>query len=73
MLPLSLKLRAMQQASRMGVSFGELIRLSLSAMTRRSHASSARDPFFADQAVYRGPAPKDLAANHDRYLYGDVP
>ena len=29
----------------------------------------AEDPFFADTKVYRGRTPKDLAANHDAYLY----
>jgi hypothetical protein len=30
---------------------------------------SRRDPFFSDTKVYRGPTPKDLAANHGAYLY----
>ena len=72
MLPTSLKLRAMQRAGQMGISLGEFIRRSLSTMTRRSHAPGRRDPLFADEAVYRGPAPRDLSAHHDRYLYGDA-
>ena len=31
------------------------------------------DPLFADSAVWTGPAPRDLSANHDQYLYGDKP
>ena len=40
-------------------------------------AKSPRQPvarnggaFLADKKVFRGKTPKDLAANHDRYLYG---
>jgi hypothetical protein len=29
------------------------------------------DPFLADRKVFRGRTPKDLAANHDRHLYGE--
>lgn len=29
-----------------------------------------RDPLFG-RVVYRGPAPRDGAANHDKYLYDD--
>jgi hypothetical protein len=45
--------------------------------TRRSHPARpaasrlARDPLFADQTRFAGRTPADLAANHDRYLYGE--
>ena len=29
------------------------------------------DAFLVDKKVFRGRTPKDLAANHDRYLYGE--
>ena len=31
------------------------------------------DPFFADDVVFQGKTPKDLALKHDDYLYGDRP
>ena len=37
---------------------------------RHKSKSWKRDSFFADKRVFRGKTPKDLAANHDRYLYG---
>lgn len=38
------------------------------AAAKRKQGSS-RDPFFADTEVYRGRTSKNLAANHDAYLY----
>lgn len=38
------------------------------ALAKRKQGSR-NDPFFADTKVYRGSTPKDLAANHDAYLY----
>ncbi|GAG05032.1 unnamed protein product, partial [marine sediment metagenome] len=32
---------------------------------------STVDPFFSDNAVYVGEAPRDLSVNHDGYLYGE--
>ena len=29
------------------------------------------DTFLADKKTFRGKTPKDLAVNHDRYLYGE--
>jgi hypothetical protein len=31
----------------------------------------SEDPLFKDVPVYDGPAPPDLSARHDDYLYGD--
>jgi hypothetical protein len=39
------------------------------AKTARRSAARSRDAFFADKKVFPGRTPKDLAANHDRYLY----
>ena len=72
MLPQDLKARAMLLARERGISFGELLRECLTA-TLNEPAGDARDadPLFADTAVYEGPAPSDLAKEHDRYLYGE--
>jgi len=37
----------------------------------RKPASQNGDAFLADRKTFRGKTPKDLAANHDRYLYGE--
>ena len=39
------------------------------AKTARQPAARSRDAFLADKKVFPGQTPKDLAANHDRYLY----
>ena len=41
----------------------------LAAKTARQSAARSRDAFLADKKVFPGQTPKDLAANHDRYLY----
>lgn len=70
MLPEELRERAMKRAHRYKKSLGELIRESLEkALQETSDSEWDADPLFADKAVYDGPAPKDLAANHDRYLH----
>lgn len=74
MLPPALKTRALRQAQVLGISLGELIRRSL-VLTIRGRAPAPGqhdDPLFADTAVFRGPAPRDLSRRHDRYLYGDA-
>ena len=37
----------------------------------RKKDSGGGDSFLTDKKVFRGRTPKDLAANHDRYLYGE--
>lgn len=70
MLPADLRRRAFRHARQRGVSLGALIRESLDvALPRTAHAADF-DPLFADGAVFRGSAPRDLARHHDRYLYG---
>lgn len=73
MLPERLRVRAAEHARKRGVSLGGLIRESLTARLESLAATSQRDPFFADDAVFRGPAPADSSRDHDRYLYGDEP
>ena len=31
-----------------------------------------RDPFWNDEALFRGETPPDYSGNHDGYLYDDV-
>ena len=70
MLPADLKARAMRTARERGISFGELLRQSLQAAVD-TPTSTYDDPVFTDSAVFDGPAPPNLAAEHDGYLYGD--
>ena len=37
----------------------------------RKPAAKNGDAFLEDKKTFRGKTPKDLAANHDRYLYGE--
>lgn len=68
MLPPELRARAMKRAKDRGISFGELVRESLASVLTKS--PSETDAFLADRAVFRGKAERDVAADHDRYLYG---
>jgi len=72
MLPAGLKAKATRYAQEKGLSLGELIRQSLTNWLNRSDEQEPSDPLLADEAIYHGPAPSDLAAAHDRYLYGDA-
>ena len=74
MLPDDLKMRALKHADIMGLSLGGLIRESLEKTLQTPDVDQADDdPFFADNVVFQGKTPKDLALNHDDYLYGDRP
>ena len=74
MLPEDLKMRALKRADIMGLSLGGLIRESLEKILHTPDVDQADDdPFFADNVVFQGKTPKDLALNHDDYLYGDRP
>ena len=66
MLPEALRRRAASRARQRGISLGELIRDSLDAAL--PGASYEQDPLFED-AIFDGPAPRDLSASHDKYLY----
>ena len=70
-LPPDLKTRAVKRARNRGISLGKLIREALETTLKQPAKSSQEDPFFADKAVFRGRAPRDLSKNHDKYLYGD--
>jgi hypothetical protein len=71
MLPVDLKQRASSLAERLGISLGELIRRSLEGALRGNAGEVREDPFFEDRAVYAGPAPPNLSADHDDFLYGE--
>ena len=71
MLPEDLKLKAEKRAEKMGISLGELIRLSLETQVRKKTDTVGDDPFLSDNAVFSGDVPDDLSLNHDKYLYGD--
>lgn len=71
MLPADLRRRAFARARERGVSLGELIRESLDSALPTSAPARVHDSLFTDSAVFAGKAPKDLAAAHDRYLYGE--
>lgn len=68
MLPFDLKSKALSKAARMGLSLGELIRVSLSAFIERGKSSG--DTLLSDKGIYQGSTPGDLSENHDAYLYG---
>ena len=70
MLPDELRNRALRRAEELGVSLGELIRESLSALLNRSKKAPEEDPLFGDEAVFQGDAPEDLSTDHDGHLYG---
>ena len=67
-LPTELKLKAEQAAQARGVSLSDFVRESLEWVLAQRVDD---DPLFADTAVFSGKAPKDLAARHDDYLYGE--
>ena len=70
MLPARLKAQAERRARTQGVSLSALIRESLArSLARSAHQSAAEDPFLNDNVTFEG-GPRDLARNHDRYLYG---
>lgn len=70
MLPPELKEKAIRRARERGISLGEFLRESLVlALNSRLAQNRRDDPLFADQAVFEGAAPSDLAEHHDQYLY----
>jgi predicted DNA-binding protein len=72
MLPADLRTRAMRYARKRGITLGATVRESLEEKLRREAGDRRNDPLFADEAVaIVKSGPKDLAANHDGYLYGD--
>ena len=72
MLPSDLKIRAANQAKKMGMSLGQLIRDSLeNSLNSERKRKAASDSLFLDTAVFEGKTPKDLSSDHDAYLYGE--
>lgn len=70
MLPPELKARAAKYSQLKGISLGQLIREALEKeVMGEGNMNQSLDPFFSDREVYRGDAPSDLSAEHDRYLY----
>lgn len=65
MLSEQLHARAAREAKRKGVSFAHFVRLALQSALGRSPSD---DPLYADDAVFMDDGPRDLAADHDRYL-----
>jgi hypothetical protein len=70
MIPDELKIRATNRAQVEGISLGEFIRVSLEKALRASDNEYPYDSYLADNSIYEGEIPKDLAQNHDEYLYG---
>ena len=73
MLPEDLKHQAEKAARKKRVSLGQFIRVSIESAIRRVSKSDREDAFFADKSVWRGTAPRDGAARHDKYLYDKKP
>ena len=72
MLPPELKTRASNQAKKMKISLGQYIREALKkSLEMENRCEAEDDSLFLDKATFDGTVPQDLAADHDRYLYGD--
>ncbi len=71
MLPPDLKREAERAARAAGVSFGEFTRRALRAAVAGGRRGQSADSLFDFRNVFSGPTPRDLAENHDNYLYGD--
>lgn len=71
MLPEDLKLRVRERARERGIPFAEFVRRALEARLGTPGDRLEEDPLFAEVPVFDGPAPVDLAAEHDKYLYED--
>ncbi|MCD4749557.1 MAG: ribbon-helix-helix domain-containing protein [Thermoanaerobaculales bacterium] len=72
MLPEELKRQVQERAMAAGISFGELVRRSLTTTVSTPPPERAEDPLFADSGTYLGEAPSDLSEEHDQYLYEEV-
>jgi predicted transcriptional regulator len=71
MIPPELKRRASELARREEISFGELTRRVLKkAVAQSRQEGNGFDSLLTDRTTFRGKTPRDLAANHDSYLYG---
>lgn len=70
LLPEDLKLKAEERADAEGISLGEFVKISIET-SLATPGPQAEDPLLADDVVFYGPTPADLAARHDDYLYGE--
>ena len=73
LLPEDLRRRAEKAAKSRGLSLSELIRRQLEKVGGSAEKSRGRrdDPLFKNWKPSGKSTPRDLAANHDRYLYGE--
>ena len=71
MLPPDLKAKVQKRANYMGMSLGQYIREAVenSLEYQQREQSIEEDPLFADDAVFVEEGHKDIAENHDQYLY----
>ena len=49
-----------------------MIKIKKKRFMRQTKGQTGNDAFLSDNAVYAGPAPKDLAKRHDDYRYGGI-
>lgn len=68
MIDEQLKARATKCAYEQGISFAELVRLSLEAKLK-SLEQGMRDPLFSDTDFCEKEVPRDVSLAHDTYLY----
>jgi hypothetical protein len=70
MLPEGLKSKAEERAKQLHVSLGELLREAVQAYLEREDHKWSDDPLVAGNYAVKEPAPPDVSANIDRYIYG---
>lgn len=68
LIPDDLKRQAERTAKERDISFSALVR---DLLRREVARGGDEDPFFSDDAVFRGPAPVDGVARLDDYVYGE--
>lgn len=67
-IPERLVAEATRVAERQGVSLEEFVARILAQQT----ALQSEDALLADEAVFEGQTPDDVAARHDHYLYDEL-
>lgn len=70
MFPEDLKIKVEEYSRRKGLSMGEIVREAVKDLLARQNEDQ-KDSFFSDNTIYKGDTPKELSADHDKYLYGD--
>ena len=71
MLPPTIHRRASERARESGVSLAALVRMLLEAELEGTRRKARKDPLF-ERHVFRGRAPTNGAADHDRYVYAEA-